>query len=162
MNIEDAARIDLRIGDDLQRELQFRSDVRDELEMLGMKNITDDEIALISDRMARTGEDAVDAAQAVAIKVQDVRSRMIAETTVRPEAEKLADFEASARANEVTDDIPFDEINERREQMIETARAADELTDEQKRSLEEMDEIDRNHEARVEVIQAGIRCVARS
>ena len=148
--------------DDLQRELQFRSDVRDELEMLGMKNITDDGIALISDRMARTGEDAVDAAQAVAIKVQDVRSRMIAETTVRPEAEKLADFEASARANEVTDDIPFDEINERREQMIETARAADELTDEQKRSLEEMDEIDRNHEARVEVIQAGIRCVARS
>jgi hypothetical protein len=114
--------------------------------------------------MARTGEDAVDAAQAVAIKVEDVKSRMIAETSVRPEAEKLADFEASARADQVSDEIPFpiDEINERREQMIETARAADELTDEQKRSLEEMDEIDRNHEARVEVIQAGIRCVARS
>ena len=148
--------------DDFEREVEFRNEIRSELEMFGVKNVTDDEVALIADRMARTGEDAVDAAQAVAIKVQDVRSRMIAETTVRPEAEKLADFEASARADEVTDEIPFDEINERREQMIETARASDELTEEQIRSLEEMDEIDRNHEARVEVIQAGIRCVARS
>jgi hypothetical protein len=150
--------------DDFEREVEFRNEIRSELEMFGVKNVTDDEVALIADRMARTGEDAVDAAQAVAIKVEDVKSRMIAETSVRPEAEKLADFEASARADQVSDEIPFpiDEINERREQMIETARAADELTDEQKRSLEEMDEIDRNHEARVEVIQAGIRCVARS
>ena len=147
---------------DFEREVDFRQEIRKELEMVGMKDITDDEVALIADRMARTGEETIDAAQAVAIKVQDVKARMIAEATVRTEAEKLADFEASARADQVTDEISFDEINERREQMIETARAADELTDEQKRSLEEMDEIDRNHEARVEVIQAGIRCVARS
>jgi len=148
--------------DDFEREIAFRQEIRTELEMLGMKNVTDDEIAVIADRMARTGEDVVDAAQAISMRIEDVRSRMIAETTVQPESDRLADFDASARADETPDEIPFDEINDRREQIIEQARLSDELTKDQIRSLEEMDEIDRNHEARVEVIQAGMKCVARS
>ena len=146
---------------DFEKEIEFREDVRQELEASGYKNITDDEVAAIADRMARTGQMAVDAAHDISIKVGDVRQEMLARLGLEPENEKLADFSASERADEVSDVTPYDEIIEREAEIVAQARASGELTDEQIKALDEIEEFDKSHEARVDVIRAGMACVVR-
>jgi len=147
---------------DFEKEIDFRNEVRQELEATGHKNITDDEVAAIADRMARTGQMAVDAAHDISIKVGDVRQEMLARLGLDPEGEKLADFSASERADDVSDVTPYDEIIEREAEIVAQARASGELTDDQIKALDEIEEIDKGHEARVDVIRAGMACVVRS
>jgi len=146
---------------DFEKEIEFREDVRQELEASGYKNITDDEVAAIADRMARTGQMAVDAAHDISLKVDDVRQEMLARRALEPENEKLADFSASQRADEVSDVTPYEEIIEREAEIVAQARASGELTDEQIKALDEIEEFDKSHEARVDVIRAGMACVVR-
>lgn len=146
---------------DFDKEIDFRNEVREELKAIGHKNVTDDEVAAVADRMARTGELAEDAAQAIAIKVEDVRQEMLARMGLEPENEKLADFSASERADEVSDVTPYDEIIEREAEIVAQARASGELTDDQIKALDEIEEFDKSHEARVDVIRAGMACVVR-
>jgi len=147
---------------DFEKEIEFRNEIRQELEATGYKNITDDEVAAIADRMARTGQMAVDAAHDISLKVGDVRQEMLARLGLDPEGEKLADFSASERADEVSDVTPYDEIIEREAEIVAQARASGELTDDQIKALDEIEEIDKGHEARVDVIRAGMACVVRS
>ena len=146
---------------DFEKEIEFRNEIRQELEATGHKNITDDEVAAIADRMARTGQMAVDAAHDISLKVGDVRQEMLARLGLDPEGEKLADFSASERADEVSDVTPYDEIIEREAEIVAQARASGELTDEQIKALDEIEEFDKSHEARVDVIRAGMACVVR-
>jgi len=150
-----------RGASDFEKEIDFRNEVREELKTIGHKNVTDDEVAAVADRMARTGEMVEDAAQAIAIKVDDVRQEMLARLGLEPENEKLADFSASERADEVSDVTPYDEIIEREAEIVAQARASGELTDEQIKALDEIEEFDKSHEARVDVIRAGMACVVR-
>ena len=112
--------------------------------------------------MARTGQMAVDAAHDISLKVGDVRQEMLARLGLDPEGEKLADFSASEHAVEVSDVTPYDEIIEREAEIVAQARASGELTDDQIKALDEIEEIDKGHEARVDVIRAGMACVVRS
>jgi len=86
---------------------------------------------------------------------------MLARSGLDPEGEKLADFSASERADEVSDVTPYDEIIEREAEIVAQARASGELTDEQIKTLDEIEEFDKAHEARVDVIRAGMACVVR-
>tara|TARA_R100001463_G_scaffold94762_1_gene149385 strand:+ start:3452 stop:5266 length:1815 start_codon:yes stop_codon:yes gene_type:complete len=147
---------------DFDKEIDFRNEVREELKAIGHKNVTDDEVAAVADRMARTGEMVEDAAQAIAIKVEDVRQEMLARLGLDPENEKLADFSASERADDVSDVTPYDEIIEREAEIVAQARASGELSEQQIKELDEIAEIDKGHEARVDVIRAGMACVVRS
>jgi len=151
-----------RGANDFEKEIDFRNEIRQELEASGHKNITDDEVAAIADRMARTGQMAVDAAHDISLKVEDVRQEMLARSGLDPEGEKLADFSASERADDVSDVTPYDEIIEREAEIVAQARASGELTDDQIKALDEIEEIDKGHEARVDVIRAGMACVVRS
>ena len=146
---------------DFDREVQFRDEIRQELEATGNRSITDDEVAAVADRMARTGQMAVDAAHDISLKVEDVRQEMLARMALEPENEKLADFSASQRADEVSDVTPYEEIIEREAEIVAQARASGELTDEQIKQLDELEEFDKSHEARVDVIRAGMACVVR-
>lgn len=146
---------------DFDKEIDFRNEVREELKAIGHKNVTDDEVAAVADRMARTGELVEDAAQAIAIKVEDVRQEMLARLGLEPENEKLANFSASERADEVSDVTPYDEIIEREAEIVAQARASGELTDQQIKELDELEEFDKSHEARIDVIRAGMACVVR-
>ena len=150
-----------RGANDFEKETDFRNEIRQELEASGYKNIPDDEVAAIADRMARTGQMAVDAAHDISLKVEDVRQEMLARSGLDPEGEKLADFSASERADEVSDVTPYDEIIEREAEIVAQARASGELTDEQIKTLDEIEEFDKAHEARVDVIRAGMACVVR-
>ena len=150
-----------RGANDFEKEIDFRNEIRQELEATGHKNITDDEVAAIADRMARTGQMAVDAAHDISLKVGDVRQEMLARLGLDPEGEKLADFSASERADDVSDVTPYDEIIEREAEIVAQARASGELSEQQIKELDEIAEIDKGHEARVDVIRAGMACVVR-
>ena len=53
------------------------------------------------------------------------------------------------------------EIIEREAEIVAQARASGELTDQQIKELDELEEFDKSHEARIDVIRAGMACVVR-
>lgn len=147
---------------DFEAEVALREDIRTELEAFGQKNITDDELAVISERMARTGEDALDAAQAVSIKVEDVRAEMLARHAMEPENDRLADFNASEQAELETNTIEFDQAMGREEAILAQMREDGDLTKEQIAMLDEIAAIDEFADAYREVTEAAATCVARA
>ena len=147
---------------DFEAEFALREEIRTELETYGQKNLTDDEVALISERMARTGEDAMDAAQAVSIKIEDIRAQMMARYAMEPESDKLADFKASERAELTPDEIEFDEALGREEAILAQMREDGDLTQEQIAILDEIAAIDERVDAYREVTEAAATCVARA
>lgn len=147
---------------DFEAETELRQEIRTELETYGQKNLTDEEVALISERMARTGEMALDAAQAVSIKVEDVRAEMMARYAMEPENDKLADFKASERAELTSDEIEFDEALGREEAILAQMREDGDLTPEQIADLDEIAAIDERVDAYRDVTEAAATCVARA
>ena len=84
-----------RAANDFEREVAHRADIRAELEEYQITNVTDEEIALISDRMASKGEDAADAYDYVVMKINNVKAEMLASHAVDLTSDPLAEFKAS-------------------------------------------------------------------
>jgi hypothetical protein len=151
-----------RAENDFEREVAHRADIRAELEEYQIKNVTDEEIALISDRMASKGEDAADAYDYVVMKINNVKAEMLARHASDLTNDPLADFQASVRFDEVTDDIELDDTILREEAIIAQMREDGELTKYHVEQLDEIDRIDAQAQAYVEVTEAVTICVARS
>jgi hypothetical protein len=151
-----------RAANDFEREVAHRADIRAELEEYQITNVTDEEIALISDRMASKGEDAADAYDYVVMKINNVKAEMLASHAVDLTSDPLADFQASVRFDAVTDDIELDDTILREEAIIAQMREDGELTKYQVEQLDEIDRIDAQAQAYVEVTEAVTVCVARS
>ncbi len=151
-----------RAANDFEREVAHRADIRAELEEYQITNVTDEEIALISDRMASNGEDAADAYDYVVMKINNVKAEMLASHAVDLTSDPLADFQASVRFDAVTDDIELDDTILREEAIIAQMREDGELTKYHVEQLDEIDRIDAQAQAYVEVTEAVTVCVARS
>ena len=148
---------------DFEAEIDRRSAIRAELEELGVRNISDEEIALVSERMARDPDlEAADALEGVSIRVEDVRAEMSARHGLNVENDPLADFDAAARFDRVGDDIELDEPIAQEEAIIAQMREDGELTPDQIKQLDEIEQIDAQAQAYVEVTEAVTVCVARS
>ena len=151
-----------RAANDFEREVAHRADIRAELEEYQITNVTDEEIALISDRMASKGEDAADAYDYVVMKINNVKAEMLASHAADLTSDPLADFQASVRFDAVTDDIELDDTILREEAIIAQMREDGELTKYHVEQLDEIDRIDAQAQAYVEVTEAVTVCVARS
>ena len=91
--------------DDFEAELSRRADIRAELEEQGVRDITDEEIALVSEEMSRNNIDATSAFESVTGRVQDMQSEMAARHGLDIQNDPLADFDAAARFDRIGDDI---------------------------------------------------------
>jgi hypothetical protein len=112
--------------------------------------------------MASKGEDAADAYDYVVMKINNVKAEMLASHAVDLTSDPLADFQASVRFDAVTDDIELDDTILREEAIIAQMREDGELTKYQVEQLDEIDRIDAQAQAYVEVTEAVTVCVARS
>lgn len=148
--------------DDRERELSHRSDIRAELEALGARDITDEEIALISQEMAQNDIDVMPAFESVTGRVMDTQAEMAARHGLDIHNDPLADFDAAARFDRVGDDIELDEPIAQEEAIIAQMREDGELTPDQIKQLDEIEQIDAQAQAYVEVTEAVTVCVARS
>ena len=148
--------------DDFEAELSRRADIRAELEEQGVRDITDEEIALVSEEMSRNNIDATSAFEGVTGRVQDMQSEMAARHGLDIQNDPLADFDAAARFDRIDDDIELDEPIAQEEAIIAQMREDGELTPDQIKQLDEIEQIDAQAQAYVEVTEAVTVCVARS
>jgi|TARA_R110000803_G_scaffold90534_1_gene157963 hypothetical protein len=147
---------------DLEAEISQRDGIRSELEGKNIKDLSDDEIALISERMARTGDEAEDAWLQSSIAADEVRAEMSARHGLDIENDPLADFDAAARFDTVGDDIEMDDTILREEAIIAQMREDGDLTPDQIKELDEIKEIDAAVQAYIEVTEAATVCMARA
>lgn len=148
--------------DDFEAELSRRADIRADLETLGARDITDEEIALISQEMSLNDIDVMPAFESVIGRVMDTQAEMAARHGLDIQNDPLADFDAAARFDRVGDDIELDEPIAQEEAIIAQMREDGELTPDQIRQLDEIEQIDAQAQAYVEVTEAVTVCVARS
>jgi hypothetical protein len=147
---------------DYEAELSRRADIRTELEEQGVRDITDEEIALVSEEMSRNQIDATSALSSVTGRVQDMQAEMAARHALDLENDPFADFDAAARFDRIGDDIELDEPITQEEAIIAQMREDGELTPDQIKELDEIKQIDAQAQAYIEVTEAVTVCVARS
>ena len=148
--------------DDFEAELSRRADIRAELEEQGARDITDEEIALISQEMSLNDIDVMPAFESVTGRVMDTQAEMAARHGLDIQNDPLADFDAAARFDRVGDDIELDDPIAQEEAIIAQMREDGELTPDQIKQLDEIEQIDAQAQAYVEVTEAVTVCVARS
>ena len=148
--------------DDFEAELSRRADIRAELEEQGARDITDEEIALISQEMSLNDIDVMPAFESVTGRVMDTQTEMAARHGLDIQNDPLADFDAAARFDRIGDDIELDEPIAQEGAIIAQMREDGELTPDQIKQLDEIEQIDAQAQAYVEVTEAVTVCVARS
>jgi hypothetical protein len=148
--------------DDYDAEVERRKEIREEIERLGMKKVSDEEVALMSEYMARNGESLDAAAKRLSVDLEQRRAQLTAERANRPESDPLADFEASQRAGQNQEDIDFDAAFERDLEVVRQMEEDGELTDFHRAILAEIEEIDARTDAYIENLRAGITCIVRN
>lgn len=147
---------------DFEAEVSRREDIRAELEEYQITNVSDEEIALISKRMAGTSDDAADVYGRVVGIVEDVKAEMLARHASDITNDPLADFDAAAKFDLVSDDIELDDTILREEAIIAQMREDGDLADYQIKELDEIEKIEAQAQAYVEVTEAATVCLARS
>ncbi len=147
---------------DFEAETSRRADIRTELEEQGVRDITDEEVALVSEEMSRYQIDAASALSSVTGRVQDMQAEMAARHGLDIQNDPLADFDAAARFSRVGDDIELDDPIAQEEAIIAQMREDGELSPDQIKALDEIEQIDAQAQAYVEVTEAVTVCVARS
>jgi len=151
---------------DFDAEEARRQDIKDELKEKGVKNVTDDEIVLISDEMARNNKNLMDARIDVARDIEEYQADLLARHAIDPRSDPTADPDASAKfdewATQFTENQDIDDIIAREEVLIKAARDADELTSEQIKELDAIEAIELEARAYIETIEETTVCVMRS
>lgn len=151
---------------DFDAEEARRQDIKDELKEKGVENVTDDEIVLISDEMARSNKNLMDARIDVARDIEEYQADLLARHAIDPRSDPTADPDASAKfdewATQFTENQDIDDIIAREEVLIKAARDADELTSEQIKELDAIEAIELEARAYIETIEETTVCVMRS
>jgi hypothetical protein len=151
---------------DFDAEQARRQDIKDELKEKGVENVTDDEIVLISDEMARSNKNLMDARIDVARDIEEYQADLLARHAIDPRSDPTADPDASAKfdewATQFTENQDIDDIIAREEVLIKAARDANELTSEQIKELDAIEAIELEARAYIETIEETTVCVMRS
>lgn len=148
---------------DAEAEIVRREEIKRELEKNGKPNASEEEIALISEYMARNGIDYDEASERIGIqlesRISELQDRYNQDVvTNSPYADRKASDDAAAIKIDEDDEIYFEDY----ETIVADLEQRDLLSDNQKVLLEEIRAIDAEAQARVEVIDAVTACVVRS
>ena len=146
---------------DVQAELLRRQSIRDELEAIGYRDATNDEIALLSSEMAR-GRTLDDAAKTIGIQAEGLRAAALARQMEDPANDPLSDFDASMRAERTPEDFDFDAAMAREQEVLRQMEVDGTLTAEQRAILDEIRAIDERADTYIEAVQAAAVCVMRT
>jgi len=148
---------------DAEAEIVRREEIKRELEKNGKPNASEEEVALISEYMARNGIDYDEASERIGIqlesRISELQDRYNQDVvTSSPYADRKASDDAAAIKIDEDDEIYFEDY----ETIVTDLEQRDLLSDNQKVLLEEIRAIDAEAQARVEVIDAVTACVVRS
>lgn len=150
-----------QVKNDVQAETLRREEIRSELEAIGYRDATREEIALLSSEMAR-GLTLDDAAKKIGIQAEGLRAAALARQMQDPTNDPLSDFEASMQADRTPEDFDWDEATAREQEVLRQMEADGTLTDEQRALLDEIRQIDERADTYIEAVQAAAVCVTRT
>jgi len=154
-------------------EISRRSDIRQELEEHGVRDVSDEEVAIVSLEMSRLDQSAAEAYGGLSRIIIDIQAQKLARNGNEIEGVPLDEIMANAPPNDsyFEDLLKFDSMGEdaelnyiipRQEIMVEQIRADGGLTDYHLEQLAELEEIVSTTDAYVEVVEAASVCVAGS
>lgn len=146
---------------DIQAELLRRQSIRDELEAIGYRDATEDEIGLLSSEMAR-GRSLDDAAKTIGVQAEGLRAAALARQMQNATNDPLSDFDASMRAERTPEDFDFDAAMVREQEVLRQMEVDGTLTAEQRAILDEIRAIDERADTYIEAVQAAAVCVMRT
>ena len=146
---------------DIQAELLRREDIRSELDAIGYRDATEDEIGLLSSEMAR-GRTLDEAAKVIGIQAEGLRAAALAKYMESPEADRLADPEASARVDQTPEDFDVDADIAVKEEILRQMEVDGTLTADQRATLDAVRAMDTRTDAYMEAVQAAAICVTRT
>jgi hypothetical protein len=146
---------------DIQAELMRREDIRSELDAIGYRDATEDEIGLLSSEMAR-GRTLDEAAKVIGIQAEGLRAAALAKYMESPEADRVANPQSSARVDQTPDDFDIDAAMVREEEILRQMEVDGTLTAEQRATLDAVRAIDTRTDAYIEAVQAAAICVTRT
>ena len=146
---------------DIQAELLRREDIRSELDAIGYRDATEDEIGLLSSEMAR-GRTLDEAAKTIGIQAEGLRAAELARYMESPEADRLADPEASARFEQTPEDFDVDADIAVKEEILRQMEVDGTLTADQRATLDAVRAMDTRTDAYMEAVQAAAICVTRT
>jgi len=146
---------------DVQAESSRRKDIRTELEAIGYRDATDDEIALLSSEMAR-GRTLDDAAKTIGIQAEGLRAAALARQMQNPNNDPLSDFESSMQADKVPEELDWDAATMREQEVLRQMDVDGTLTAEQRAILDDIEAIDARTDTYIEAVQTAAVCVMRS
>lgn len=146
---------------DFDAEQSRRDEIRSELEAIGYREVTDDEIALMSSDMAN-GKTFNQAAMNLGFRANEVRAAQIARDMQNPQSDPLADFDASMRADMLPEDFDWEQATNRELEILRQMEVDGTLTAEQRALADEIAQIDERADTYIQAVQAAAVCVTRT
>jgi len=151
---------------DFEKEMANREAIRQQIKETQGRELTDEEVAIISDRMMRTGDDIEEAAYDVGIKLEQAEAELLARYAASPANDVGADVNSAERFDEllpqVQDEFEFDAELEQNEAIIRQYEENGDLDEADLKELEEIRQIEEKAEAYQDLTRMAAICTARA
>ena len=151
---------------DFEKEMANREAIRQQIKETQGRELTDEEVAIISDRMMRTGDDIEEAAYDVGIKLEQAEAEFLARYAASPTNDVGADVNSAERFDEllpqVQDEFEFDAELEQNEAIIRQYEENGDLDAEDLKELEEIRQIEEKAASYQELTRMAAICTARA
>ena len=151
---------------DFEKETEARNLIRQQVKDTTGRDLTDTEVAILSDEINRTGVDLEDAAKSVQIKLDDFQAQMLARNGQSIANDVGADVNSAERFDEllpqVQDEFEFDAELEQNEAIIRQYEENGDLDAEDLKELEEIRQIEEKAEAYQDLTKMAAICTARA
>jgi hypothetical protein len=158
---------------DAEAELSMRNDIRQELEANGIKDASDEEIALTVDEMSESGSDVMiayanvsnmarDVASRIAAQEKEVKAQKLAEYAEDIDSDPFADTQAAERFRSSLEESNLDNEIATSEYLVLQSQERGELMDYHIEEMKTLKRIDEEAEAYSDLSKKAAACMAVS
>lgn len=156
-----------------EAEASMRSDIRQDLDENGIKEVSDEELALTVYEMSESGADALaayakisnmgrDAASRMASQQKDLQAQELAKYAESIESDPFADVQAAERFESSLDELNLDDEIPRLEYLVLQSQERGELMEYQIQDIRNQAKIDEEAEAYSDLSKKAAACMAVS
>ena len=158
---------------DAEAELSMRAGIRQELEANGIKDASEEEIALTVDEMSENGTDVMiayanvsnmarDVASRIASQQKEMQAQTLAKYAESVESDPFADVQAAERFESSLEEINLDDEIARSEYLVLQSQERGELMEYQIEDIRTLTRIDEEAEAYSDLSKKAAACMAVS
>lgn len=152
--------------DDFEAEMANREAIRQHVTELTGRDVSDEEVAIISDYMARTGDDIEIATEQIQVKLYEAEAEVLARYGANPRSDVGADFDAAeeidAALPTIQDQFDFENELAQNEAILRQLEDAGELTKDDLELIAGLREVDETIDAYIDLVQVAAICTARA